>query len=112
MSSPESAEEKLGEFCITRTQKDTSTTANYLIDNPDKLSAAHLMNISLGVNYVLLVRADAKQKGIDATHADINLASFFYKLHVREIASAQVWEHGTECQAKCYNIVEQCLTQM
>ena len=94
VSSPESAKEKLGEFSIIHTQKDTSTTATYLIDNPDKLSAAHMKNISLGVNAVPLVRADAKQKGIDATHANINLASILYKLLVREIASAHVWEQA------------------
>lgn len=38
----------------------------------------------------------AIKKGNDATHADINLAFFFKKVIVREIAQVTVWEQTKE----------------
>ncbi|XP_072029739.1 V(D)J recombination-activating protein 1-like [Amphiura filiformis] len=92
VSSQDEARTKLGEFEINRTHKQAEDVGRYLIDNPDKLSEKNLKAISKGINAVPLIKADAREKGIDATHADINLGSFFYKLLVREIAGLRTWD--------------------
>jgi hypothetical protein len=92
VSSQDDAKENLGSFAITRTYEETLATSLYLADNPDKLSAASLKTSSKGVSKLPVVKADAREKGIDATHADINMGSFFYKVIVREVANVQSWE--------------------
>jgi hypothetical protein len=51
-----------------------------------------LDQISVGVKQAPIICADAIEKGIDSTHADINMSSFFKKLIVREIVGISIWE--------------------
>ena len=60
--------------------------------NPDRLSTANLSKQSKGVKNKPLSNLQQIQKGVDATHADINLGQFFKKLIVREIAGVTSWE--------------------
>ena len=86
------AKSKLGSFQITRTYKQTQQIADYIRINPDQLSQSQIDKISLGVKHAPILCSDAVEKGIDSTHADINMASFFKKILVREIAGVTVWE--------------------
>ena len=82
----------LGTFKISRTYSDTKEIAAYIRINPDKLSQSAIDNISKGVKRTPLLQAEAIEKCLDATHADINLGSFFKKLLVREVAGITQWE--------------------
>ena len=86
------AKAKLGSFNITRTYQQTRQISDYIRINPDHLSQTQIDKISLGVKQAPIICSDAIEKGIDSTHADINMASFFKKLIIREIAGVTVWE--------------------
>ncbi|KAK3100740.1 hypothetical protein FSP39_024522 [Pinctada imbricata] len=88
----EEAKSMLGTFKITRTYTDTQRIAEYIQCNPDKLSSNELDKVSLGVKSAPIIFADAIEKGIDATHSDINMSSFFKKIILREIAGVSFWE--------------------
>ena len=86
------AKTQLGSFQITRTYKQTQQISDYIRINPDHLSQTQIDKISLGVKHAPILCSDAIEKGIDSTHADINMASFFKKIILREIAGVTVWE--------------------
>ncbi|XP_060589217.1 V(D)J recombination-activating protein 1-like [Ruditapes philippinarum] len=88
----ETAKSELGLFNVTRTYKQTKEIDDYIKINPDNLSQAKLDQIYVGVKQVPIICADAIEKGIDSTHADINMASFSKKLIVREIVGISIWE--------------------
>lgn len=88
----ESAREKLGSFSIQRTLQDTSEFAEYLRVNPDNLDNKTMQNIVKGVKSSPLLQIEPKFRMIDATHADINMATFFKKLLVRCIADVRQWD--------------------
>ena len=77
----EEAKSALGTFSITRTFSETKSIAEYIKVNPDKLSQTQLDKLSYGVKSVPILTADAIEKGIDATHSDINMALFSRKLY-------------------------------
>ncbi|XP_045208769.2 V(D)J recombination-activating protein 1-like [Mercenaria mercenaria] len=95
----EDAMAKLGSFNITRTYKQTKQIADYMKINPDNLSQAKLDKISLGVKNAPILCADAIEKGIDSTHADINMASFFKKVIIREMAGVTMWEMKSDVKS-------------
>ena len=77
--------------------------ADYIRMNPDNLSQSVLDKISLGVKNDPVLCCDAIEKGIDSTHADINMASFFKKVIVREISGVTVWELRADVKALILN---------
>ena len=81
----------LGQFQITRTYEGTKQIAEYLEINPDKLSDKQLDALAKGVKSVPILKSDAIKKGLDATHADINLGKFFKNLICHEIAQVTSW---------------------
>ena len=60
--------------------------------NPDGYKENTLLNMSKGVKCIPISFIDPIFKGIDATHADINLGQFFKKIIVREIAQVTKWD--------------------
>lgn len=52
----------------------------------------NLANMSQGVKSRPVLQSDPREKLMDATHADINLGSFFKKLITSETARIQTWE--------------------
>ncbi|XP_063971603.1 V(D)J recombination-activating protein 1-like [Lytechinus pictus] len=90
-ASRQTARENVGSFEICRTLEDMKDMANYVQVNPDKKSAAELNEIAEGVKDYPVLKSSPKQKLIDATHADINMGSFFKKLIICEVARIQSW---------------------
>ncbi|XP_045174389.2 V(D)J recombination-activating protein 1-like [Mercenaria mercenaria] len=88
----QSAVKDLGSFQISRTYSETKEIAEYIRVNPDRLSQSAIDNISKGVKRTPTLQAEAIEKCLDSTHADINLGSFFKKLLTREIATVTQWE--------------------
>lgn len=86
------AVEKVGTFNIERTIQETNYLADYMRANPDNLSQVALSNLAKGVKSVPLLLSQPKDRLMDATHADINMARFFKKLIVRVIAGVKQWE--------------------
>ena len=89
----QSAKALLGSFSIYRSVSECSNIAEILRVNPNALSENELKKISKGVKCAPLSKIEPIQKGIDATHADINLGQFCKKIVVREIAGVTKWEH-------------------
>ena len=88
----DTAVSQLGGFSINRTYDETSRIAQYVKLNPDNLKKSDLDKLSKGIKNEPLLTADAIEKGLDATHADINCGSFFKKIIVREVAEVNKWE--------------------
>ncbi|KAK3089575.1 hypothetical protein FSP39_004762 [Pinctada imbricata] len=88
----ETALSNLGNFVINRSYAETAEIAEYMRINPDNLTKADLNKISKGIKSTPLLQAESIEKGIDATHADINCGSFFRKLIIREIVQINKWE--------------------
>ena len=86
------ARSHVGNFVIERTLEETLNLSKYLQWNPDKLSKEKLQKLSLGVNAAPVLMTQPKDRGIDATHADIDMAEFFKKLTVRLIAKCYKWD--------------------
>jgi hypothetical protein len=61
-----------------------------------KLSQKQLDEIAKGVKNVPNCKFDAIDRGIDATHADINLARFFKNLIIREVAGVTQWDINSD----------------
>ena len=76
----QSAKALLGSFSINRSVSECSNIAEILRVNPNALSENELKKISKGVKCAPLSKIEPIQKGIDATHADINLGQFLRKL--------------------------------
>ncbi|KAK3089331.1 hypothetical protein FSP39_002772 [Pinctada imbricata] len=91
-ASRQSAKECLGTFTINRSIAECIQISEFLRVNPQNLSENELKKQSKGVKSHPMSKMEPIQKGIDATHADINLGQFFKKLIVREIASVTKWE--------------------
>ena len=87
----DSARTNLGEFKIDRTYQGTYEMAEYIQKNPDKLSKNEMDAIAKGVKSTPILFMDAIKKGVDATHADINIGRFFKNLLCREIAQVTSW---------------------
>ena len=87
----ETAVSQVGTFKIDRTYKGTLEIAEYIKRNPDKKSQKQLDEIAKGVKSTPILLMDAVKKGVDATHADINLGRFFKNLIAREIAQVNSW---------------------
>lgn len=87
----ETAVSNVGEFVIDRTFEETKEIAEYIRLNPDNLSKKSLEACSKGVKSLPILLVDAVKKGIDATHADINIGRFFKNLLCREIAKIFTW---------------------
>ncbi|XP_072168742.1 V(D)J recombination-activating protein 1-like [Diadema setosum] len=90
------AKSQLGSFQITRTLRDTTDTASYIVTNPDKLTSNELTTEGKGVKRKPILTSEPKNKLLDATHADINLGQFFKKIIVREVAGVQKWEASAD----------------
>lgn len=88
----ETAKSKLGSFSISRTESGITVAAEYARVNPEKLSADKMTEYCKGVKSRPLLLSEPCCRGIDATHADINLGNFFRKIIVREIATVSKWE--------------------
>ena len=87
----QTAVSNLGTFDITRTYEGTKQVAEYLELNPDKLTAKQLDKLAKGVKSIPILQSDAIKKGLDATHADINMGRFFKNLICREVAQVTTW---------------------
>ena len=83
---------QLGQFSVTRSLEETNNLATYLKLNPDNLPADKLDKVVKGVKSTPILLSQPKERMVDATHADINLASFFKKLIVRCIARVFQWD--------------------
>ena len=83
---------QLGSFEICRRLEETCKIAEFLRVNPENLSEKSIHKSSKGVKCKPVSTMQQIQKGIDATHADINIGQFFKKLIVREIAGVTSWE--------------------
>lgn len=88
----ETALSNLGNFVINRSFAETTEIGEYIRINPDNLSKSDLNKISKGVKSTPILQAEAAEKGLDATHADINCGSFFRKLLIREVAQINKWD--------------------
>ena len=88
----QSCKDLLGSFTINRTIAECCDIAEIIRVNPDMLSENDLKKISKGVKSHPMTKVDPIHKGIDATHADINLGQFFKKIIVREIACVTKWD--------------------
>jgi len=71
----DSAIKNLGDFEINRSVIKNFKLYNYIRVNPDKLSELELQRMAKGVKTEPITFIDAIKKGIDATHADINIGS-------------------------------------
>ena len=71
---------QLGTFKIERHLDETRKLANYVRLNPDNLNDAALSQTVQGVKSLPISLSDTDEKLIDATHADINIGSFFSKI--------------------------------
>ena len=85
------AKTELGTFTINRTSKDIEYWSEYRRLNPDKLSETKLDELCKGASKCPILTSDPKERLLDATHADINLASFFVKLITLLIAGITSW---------------------
>lgn len=56
-----------------------------------------------GVKSRPILMSEPRERGIDATHADINMASFFKKVFVREVAQVTKWEATSDIKPKLVN---------
>ncbi|XP_066298933.1 V(D)J recombination-activating protein 1-like [Branchiostoma lanceolatum] len=80
----EEALEKAGSYEITRTLKKVEVTAS-------KIKYESQEKDTFGVKGFPLLTTEPWERGIDATHADINLGNFFKSLIVREMAQVYSW---------------------
>lgn len=87
----DAARSNFGSFNITRSLEETKDTADYILTNPDSLIAHDIVDIARGVKEYPILTSDPQHKLIDATHADINMGSFFKKLMVCEVARTYTW---------------------
>ena len=74
--------------------------------NPDQLSANDLAKVAKGVSSLPLSFSEPWVEIIDATHADINMGSFFKKLIIRVSAGIDQWD-ATKNVAAQLNHTEQ-----
>ena len=86
----QTARKDIGSFGISHTVQQIEEMANYVQVNPDKKSAAELADIAKGVKDFPFLTSP-NHKLLDATHADINMGSFFKKLITCEVARIQSW---------------------
>lgn len=99
----ETAKTKLGSFCISRTLAQVSHDAEVRRLNPDKLSEDALTQATKGVKSEPILMTEPKERGLDATHADINMALFFKKIVVREVACVTQWEASRDLKPQLEN---------
>ena len=66
--------------------------SRHVQDNLNKLDANEIKHLVQGVKSVLLSHIEHSELYVDATHADINMGSFFNKLIVREVGQISQWE--------------------
>ncbi|XP_070545703.1 V(D)J recombination-activating protein 1-like [Ptychodera flava] len=95
----EEAISKLGSFSITRKRTEIIEKAEIRRVNPKILSQNELNLSCKGVKKHPLLLSEPVERGIDSTHANINLASFFKKVLVREVAEITQWEKTAELKS-------------
>ena len=95
----ETCKTQLGSFEISRCREETSRIAEYVRVNGENFSSAKLAKLAKGVKSQPLSEMEQIQKGVDATHADINLGKFFKKIIVREMAGTSCWEMTSDIKA-------------
>jgi V(D)J recombination-activating protein 1 len=78
-----SAKETFGSFKITRTRSEAVEIARMLRFNPKKLTEKQMEAINVGVKTEPILLSEPINRGIDATHTDINMSSFFKTLIIR-----------------------------
>ena len=76
-----------------------------MLINPADLFSAKLGTMSQGLKSRPVLQSDPREKLIDATHADINMGSFFKKLITCKTARIQTWEIRQDVKG-CYENAE------
>jgi V(D)J recombination-activating protein 1 len=99
----DAAKRNCGTFVINRTLHEITTLGEYVRANPDKLSDVAMSSVAKGVKDLPLLRTEPMERMLDATHADINMATFFKKLIVRIIAGVTKWEATKDVKPKLEN---------
>ena len=77
---------------MNRSEEQTTSLGEYVRSNPDHLNKAQMSIIAKGVKSVPILKSQPIERMLDATHADINMSSFFKKLLIRIIAGISQWE--------------------
>nr|XP_054755451.1 V(D)J recombination-activating protein 1-like [Lytechinus pictus] len=95
----ETARSHVGTFKITRTLEENVDIASYVQTNPDDLSQSDLASVAKGVKDYPILKSEPHHKLLDATHADINIGSFFKKLIICEVARTYTWEISRDVKA-------------
>ncbi|XP_070538732.1 V(D)J recombination-activating protein 1-like [Ptychodera flava] len=95
----EEAIDKLGSFQINRNRQEIIERAEFRRMNCNCLPPNVMNDKCKGVKTSPIFLSDPIDRGIDATHANINLASFFKKLLIREIAGITQWEKTAELKS-------------
>ena len=103
----DTAKTHVGTFHITRTQEETTNLATYLHINPDKLSDTQMNKIIKGVKVLPVLLSQPRERMLDATHADINMARFFKKLIIRCMARIWQWDMTTAIKSDLENAEHQ-----
>lgn len=88
----DSAMRNVGTFKIERTLEETRFLADYIKANPDNLNPKALANLAKGVKSAPILMSQPRERLLDATHADINMARFFKKVVIRLISGIKQWE--------------------
>ena len=86
------AKSNVGSFSITRNLDDTSLIAENIRVNPENLKESEIKKMCKGVKNCPISMIQPIEKGLDATHCDINMGQFFKKNIVREVAGVTKWE--------------------
>ena len=86
------AKDKVGSFKINRDISETFRVAELMRTNPEKLNQNAIKQMAQGVKSTPLSSIEHSERYVDATHADINMGSFFKKVIVREVAQVTQWE--------------------
>ncbi|XP_070555020.1 V(D)J recombination-activating protein 1-like [Ptychodera flava] len=95
----EEALSKLGSFSINRKRDEIIKQAEFRRLNLEMISKNAMNAKCKGVKQFPILCSEPVDRGIDATHANINLASFFNKLLVRETAEIKQWEKTVEVKS-------------
>ena len=90
------AKSDIGTFSISRKLEETKKIADLLHFNPDKLNPSQLSAVTKGVKTHPVLNIEHSEHKVDATHANINLGKFVYKLLIREVAGVTQWEESAD----------------
>lgn len=90
------AKSVIGTFSISRKLEETKKIADLLHFNPDKLNPSQLCAVTKGVKTHTVLNIEHSEHKVDATHANINLGKFVYKLLIGEVAGVTEWEESAD----------------